>query len=477
MLPMRKLLCALLLCSMLGATAAATPALASQNETVYFEAPKELLSSNAMRQKTIATLQAQGVHALRLQLFWRSVAPAAKSSRRPSFDATNPANYNWGQYVPLLAEAHALHWTVLLTVTSPVPTWATAGHNDKLGITRPNDREFQRFMTAVGREFGSEVALYAIWNEPNHPRFLRPQFNSNGLPASPRIYRGLFQAGYEGLKAAGMASPKVLFGETAPGGETRINPREGLLKDVAPLVFLREALCLNNNYRKAGTCSALHASGYAHHAYSMRAAGPFYIPPGKDNVTIGVLSRLSQALDRAAAAHAISPHLPIYLTEFGVESKPNKYLGVSVGQQAEYDAISEKIAYQNPRVASFSQYLMRDDPLSGVGASGGVGFQTGLEYLSGTRKPLYFGFPIPLVVSKRGHGYSLWGLVRPATGPTQLTVLVQPPHSRRFRKLRVLTTNSSGSWRFNSSTAGSAWRVQWRSPKGVAYNGPTIRAY
>ena len=134
MLPMRKLLCALLLCSMLGATAAATPALASPNETVYFEAPKELLSSNTMRAKTIATLQRLGVHALRVQLFWRNVAPAAKSSRRPSFDATNPANYNWGQYVPLLAEAHALHWSILLTVTSPVPTWATAGHRDHIVI-------------------------------------------------------------------------------------------------------------------------------------------------------------------------------------------------------------------------------------------------------------------------------------------------------------------------------------------------------
>jgi hypothetical protein len=150
---------------------------------------------------------------------------------------------------------------------------------------------------------------------------------------------------------------------------------------------------------------------------------------------------------------------------------------VSVGQQAEYDAISEKIAYQNRRVASFSQYLMRDDPLSGAGVTGGVGFQTGLAYLSGKRKPLYFGFPIPLVVSKRGHGYSLWGLVRPATGATQLTVLVQPPHARRFRKLRVLTTNGSGAWSFNSQAPGSAWRVQWRNPNGTAYNGPAIRAY
>jgi hypothetical protein len=460
---------------MLGA-AGASPALASHGQLTYFEAPNELLSSNAKRETTIAKLQALGVRALRVQLFWRSVAPSPNSSRRPVFDATNPAKYNWGQYVPLLAEAKALHWAVLLTVTSPVPKWATAGRRDRLGLTRPADREFQQFMTAVGRQFSPAVSLYAIWNEPNHPRFLRPQFDARGNPASPRIYRGLFQAGYEGLKAAGIANPKVLFGETAPGGETKINPREGLLKDVAPLVFLRGALCLDNRYRKSGTCGALPAYGYAHHAYSMRATGPFYIPPGRDNVTIGVLSRLSGALDRAAAARAIRSGMPIYLTEFGVNSKPNRFLGVPVGQQAEYDAIGERIAYQNGRVASFSQYLLKDDALSGVGVAGGVGFQTGLEYLSGAPKPLYFGFPVPLTVSKRGRGFSLWGLVRPAAAATTLTVEVRQG-SKRFHKLKDVTTNGSGYWGLNSATRASSWRVVWRSPAGKRYTGPPIRAY
>lgn len=471
---MRKLLCALLMCSMLGA-AAATPALASHNEVVYFEAPKELLNPRT-RAATIVKLQALGVNALRVQLYWYSVAPNASSSQRPNFEATNPNAYSWGQYDPLIAEAQRLHWQVLLTVTSPVPKWATAGHNDRFLVTRPDDLQFEQFMTAVGRHFGSQVGIYAIWNEPNHFRFLRPQFNANGTPASPRIYRGLYQAGYAGLQAAGIAKPKVLMGETAPGGEERVKPHTGAQSAVAPLVFLREALCLNSHYKKASTCSALPAYGYAHHAYA-NANGPLERPSRPASVTISVLSRLTTALDRAASAHAIPAHLPIYLTEFGVQSKPNKYLGVPAAQQAEFDAISEHIAYSNPRVASFSQYLLRDDPLSGSGAVGGVGFQTGLEYVNGSRKPLYSGFPVPLVVSRRGHGYALWGLVRPATGSTKLTVFVQPPHSRRFRKLRLISTDGSGYWGFGSSTAGSAWRVQWRSPSGALYNGPAIRAY
>ncbi len=398
-------------------TVGASPAAASHSQAMFFEAPSDLIYvTPAARAKTLVKLQALGVKALRVELAWADVAPGAKSAKRPRFDATNPASYHWGPYDPLLAEAQRLHWQVLLTVTSPVPKWASSTHKDQL--TRPNDAQFREFMTAVGLHYGSEVSLYAIWNEPNHPAFLRPQFGSNGKPASPRIYRGLFQAGYEGLRAAGIAKPKVLMGETAPFGYDIVNARkEGVLHDVAPLAFLREALCLNSKYRKSGTCEPLPVYGYAHHAYTT-GQGPSYHPPGADDVTIGVLSRLSSALDRAAAAHAIPGRVPIYLTEFGIQSYPNHELGVSQAKQAEYDAISEKIAWSNPRVAAFSQYLLRDDPLGGKKGSsvhgGFVGFQTGLETAGGARKLLYFGFPVPLVVSKHGHGFSLWGLVRPA---------------------------------------------------------------
>ena len=37
-------------------------------------------------------------------------------------------------------------------------------------------RSFQAFATAVGRRYGDRVGLWSIWNEPNHPQFLKPQF-------------------------------------------------------------------------------------------------------------------------------------------------------------------------------------------------------------------------------------------------------------------------------------------------------------
>jgi hypothetical protein len=482
MLKIPRTFITLLALALVAGAIGTSTALASHSQTTYFEASNDLLNAPT-RPHAFEQLRSLGVHALRVELAWADVAPGAGSATRPSFEATNPGLYAWGAYDAILTEAQRLHWPVLLTVTSPVPRWATSNHK-KPYITRPDDRDFREFMTAVALHYGSEVSIYSIWNEPNHPAFLMPQWNSNGTPASPRIYRGLYQAGYEGIKAAGIAHPKILFGETAPTGYDTVNVRSeksrALLHDVAPLAFLRGALCLNANYRRAGSCGALSMSGYAHHAYTL-PAGPKYVPPISDDVTIGALSRLSRALDLAARAHAINAHVPIYLTEFGVQSKPNRQLGVSVAQQAEYDAISEHIAYSNPRVAAFSQYLLRDDPLGGApGASvhgGTVGFQTGLEYVSGSRKPLFAGWPVPLTVTRLHHGFSLWGLVRPAAGATTVTVLTRRSGSKSYGVLKQVPTDSHGYWTLSSSTQGQFWRVRWKSPAGVKYEGPPIRAY
>jgi Cellulase (glycosyl hydrolase family 5) len=474
----RFLITVLLTCALAAPLAGAAPALASHGETTFFEAGSDLTNPSTQG-KTFVQLQTLGVHALRVEMSWASVVPSAASASKPSFDATNPNFYNWGTYASALATAKALGWSVLLTVTSPVPRWATSNRKAPY-ITRPDQRDFREFMTAVAREFGSEVSLFAIWNEPNHPAYLLPQWNSNGTPASPRIYRGLYQEGYAGLQAGGLAHPKVLFGETAPTGYDTINvKREGTVHDVAPLAFLRSALCLNAKYKRASSCGELQMTGYSDHAYT-KAVNPHWVNPVRDDVSIGTLSRLSSALDKAAAAHAIPSHLPIYLTEFGIQSYPNKELGVPVSTQAEYDAIAEQIAYSNPRVAAFSQYLLQDDPLGGkpgASARGGfIGFQTGLEYSTGKPKPLYDAWPVPLTVTKSGGHYSLWGLVRPTTASTKVTVLIRAKGSSAYKTLKTVTTDSHGYWTLSSSSQGSYWRVRWKSPAGHTYEGPPIKA-
>ncbi len=132
----RSTLTALLAGLTLGALASAPAALASHSEAVYFEGSTDLLSP-VTRPHAIAQLQALGVKALRVELSWYDVAPGQKSATKPNFEATNPAGYSWGEYDALIDEAQALGWKVLLTVTSPVPRWATS---NKAGAVRHEPR-------------------------------------------------------------------------------------------------------------------------------------------------------------------------------------------------------------------------------------------------------------------------------------------------------------------------------------------------
>jgi hypothetical protein len=447
--------------------AAAAPADASTSQTVLFEAPQDLLNPQA-RPGALVTLQHLGVRAIRVILTWNDVAPTPNAASPPAgFDATDPAAYDWGQYDAVMAAAAARGWKVLLTVSAPVPRWATPNAVDHL--TRPDDLDFQNFMTAVGRHYGKQVKLISVWNEPNEPQFLLPQF-SGSQAVSPRLYRGLYQAAIKGLQASGnYAGMQILFGETAPRGTGHV---------VAPLTFLRDALCLSATYKMASSCSKLPMAGYAHHAYTTKA-GPFFVPPGPNDVTIGVLPRLTAALDKAAAAGAIPAGTPIYLTEFGIQSLPDPIFGVSFAQQAEFLAISEHIAYSNPRVKAFSQYLLRDDAtLPGPPIDAYSGFQSGLELASGQKKPAYSSWPIPLTVTRRNQAaVALWGLVRPAGGSTKVEVEVKDGNGA-YKRLLTKQTNSSGYWTATSTfRAGRVWRVVWTSPAGVVYTGTAIRAY
>jgi hypothetical protein len=444
--------------------APAGSAWASHGQVTSFEAPRDLLDP-AARDGAFNDIASFGVHSIRLVLYWHDVAPAASSRVKPKFDATDPSAYDWSRYQPVLDEARARGWNVLLTLSGPVPRWATNGARDT--VTRPSPNEFRMFVIAVARHFGDEVTTYSIWNEPNHPDFLRPQFSARHRPLSPKLYRSLYFAAVRGFADAGSKKP-VLVGETAPRGTGKV---------VAPLTFLRGVLCLNGRYHRRGHCAKLPAAGYAHHAYTTRK-GPFFHPPGHNDVTIGVLSRLTRALDRAGRAGRIARRMPIWLTEFGIQSKPDPLLGVSLARQAEYQAISERIAYDNPRVVSFSQYLLRDDlPRRGPRLARYGGFESGLMTSAGKPKPAMQSFRLPLAARRRGSRVSLWGLVRPATGSTSVVILVADRH-KSFHRLRTVSTNVAGYWRARTAyRAGRRFRAEWTAADGTVFRGPPIRAY
>jgi hypothetical protein len=451
--------------------AVAPAAQARPSQFTMFEAPRELLSDDAaQRAHTFDEIQGFGVHWLRVVLYWQSVAPAPNSSSVPSFDERDPSAYPaFGRYDRLIADARKRGMRILLTVSGPVPRWATRTRTDN--VTRPSATRFQRFMTAVGRRYRDQVDHWSVWNEPNHPDLLQPQYSSHKHPVSPGIYRQLVWAAHRGLEASGNGHDRMWIGETAPRGTG---------KDVAPLTFLRGALCLNSRYHRRPACKRLPGDGWAHHAYTP-AAGPYFVPPSRNDVTIGVLGRLNSALARAGRAHAVRARMPIYLTEFGIQSYPDKISGVSQMRQAEYRAISERIAYRNARVRGFSQYLMRDDvPRDGAGSilERYRGFESGLRTSGGERKLAYDGFRLPLVALLGSTRTTLWGLVRPSHGRTRVSIDYRNHGSSKWHHLKRDRTNSRGYW--STTTArriGRAYRVRWTAADGTHYQGPPTRAY
>src|SRR4051812_41521548 len=273
---------------------------ASARQTVTFEAPRELLSAST-RDATLDQIASIGITRVRQLVYWRDFAPSPDAKTKPAgFDATNPDAYGadkWDNLDGLIAAAKAHGIAVTLTLTGPVPRWATRDKRDNL--TYPDAKEFGAFATAIGRRYGDSVNMWSIWNEPNQPQYLKPQYK-HGKPYSPKLYRALYRAAYNGLRSTpANARDTILIGETSPRGNKNI---------VYPLAFLRGMLCLNASYKKSSSCAELQAGGYAHHAYTT-SAGPSFKPSNPDDVTIGVLPRLTGALDKAAKAGALPKHL------------------------------------------------------------------------------------------------------------------------------------------------------------------------
>lgn len=427
--------------------APASAAHASARAPLYFDAGSAGVRDDT-RAATLARLDAIGVRALRVALVWGAVAPGAAGARRPAFDAHDPNAYDWGGYGRLIDAAHARGWKVMVTFSAPAPKWATAARTDQ--VTRPSATDFRAFATAAGRRFGDAVSAWGMWNEPNHPRFLEPQY-AHGKPTAPALYRALHLAGVRGLEAAGQAGDAMLGGETAPGGDRRTS--------VPPLQFLRGVFCKG--------CAKLRVDGWAHHPYANRR-GPFYVPPDRDNVTIGVLGRLERALNAVGRRST-----PVWVTEYGVQSSPDTTLGVPLAQQAEYRSISERILRADPRVAALSQYLLVDDAALS-------GFQSGLITSAGRAKPSLDEFRLPLAAKRSGSTVLLWGLVRPAAGggATRVEVLVRDRTAAHSRVAATRPTDAGGIWTARSGyRAGRTFRVRWTASDGATYVGPPVRVY
>jgi hypothetical protein len=457
-----KLAVASLLVLALSALVPATAAAGRGQWSVFEDHGALIQASPAERARVLEEVTALGADTLRIQVHWHEVAPAPRERSRPRFDAADPAQYpGFFPYDHLVSLARGKGMRILLTITGDAPRWATAGGRGRSFSTanyRPSPGEYGRFAGAVARRYSGRfgglpaVHYYSIWNEPNHKQFLKPQ------RSAPAIYRALVDAGLPAIKSNGASGAHVLVGETAPVG------RAG--KVIGPTTFLRRWLCLNRRFRaiRSGGCrrfKKIRADGFAHHPY-----GPVErVPRKKDIINMLAIRRLAKYLDLAHRARRLPRKLPIYNTEFGLQSNPpDRSVSTSPTRQAQIINEKEEYAYRYGRLKSHSQYLLFDDRQL-------AGFQTGLRFRRGSKKPAYSAYRFPLVVHRRRGGVRVWGRVRPGQGRRYVRL-----YAGGRRSGGTIATNSRGYFGVKRrSIARYRFKAYGRDGNGTLYKLGTSR--
>ena len=292
-------------------------------------------------------VQEAGATILRATADWRAIAPT-----RPA-RATNPFDkaYNLNDLDDMIRNAQMRGIQVMLTIWG-TPKWANGGNEPNVAPRRVAD--LQNFARALADRYSGRhpgypyVGRFSIWNEPNLQIFLSPQFNAKGKIVSPATYAKLYKAGYAGIKQ-GNKKALVAIGETSNQG--RDHPSKGNIGDsVAPGTFAK----------LLGGFKGLRFDAYAEHPYATR---PNLSPSQRvrfPNVTLTQLKHFEEMLD----VWFKRKNVPVWITEYGYETKPGEPAGVTNAQQARYMSQVIRQLKADPRTRSIPVIIVTSQQLS-----------------------------------------------------------------------------------------------------------------
>jgi hypothetical protein len=300
----------------------------------------------------VATLQRLGVDVVRYTIDWREVSP-------------HEGTLDWSSADAVLQPLRRAAIQPVVTLWGS-PGWANGGRGGNWAPT--NGATFAAFAGAAARRYPF-VRRWLVWNEPNKAPFLRP--------TSAQVYvERLLNPAYAAIHAA---HPNALVG----GGVTGPIAGGG---GVSPVSFIR-------SMQRYGA----RLDAYAHNPYpaNPRRETPFIGGCGRcATITMATIEKLI----------ALAGAKRVWLTEYAYQTD-DVYLGVSRALQARYLDEAALRAYLAPRVDMLIHYMVRDDAEP-------AGWQSGLLARSGTAKPAYDAFRLPLAA----RGRAVWGQVRPRAG-------------------------------------------------------------
>lgn len=445
-----------LLASVALSLAAVAPVSAAPIATVLQDDALFLHGSEAEIADGLERLRALGIDRLRLTAGWSVIAPQPDATSPPALDASDPGAYpagNWANLDRAVRMATAAGVRPMIDIAFWAPRWATTEQLDTPNRLRTgiDATRFAAFAAAVARRYNGSwrppvgpvpapepsqdsgqdpigrllgrrdpeppppvavppseplpaVDTFTIWNEPNHPGFLLPQWaqeDGRWIPASADAYRAMVYAAYPAIKSVAPES-RVLVGGTSSLGSDE-PPNAG----VPPLRFLRRLACVDDRLVPitSGSCSGfrpLPGDGWSHHPYSLRWL-PDRVTSDPDEIPVGALGNLSLTLRELVRMGRLAPEVAdLYLTEYGYETNlPDPQARFSPAEQGALLAWAEDLGTRVAGVRMWPQFLLRDRPGDPAGPTNRPfgDWQSGLMTADGVTKPAYTTFRTPVHAS------------------------------------------------------------------------------
>ena len=269
-------------------------------------------------------------------------------------------------------------------------------------LSTPDAAErFAAFLARLATEY-PQVREYVVGNEPNQPRFQRPQFSPAGKGLAAATYANLMARSYEALKAVDQSIRVVGLGLSGRGNDLPLAPSNA---STSPVRFLRD---LGAAYRASGrTLPLMDELGL--HLYPRSDRDPVRAGDRWPRAGIVNLARIKQAFWDAFAGTGqptVEQGLKLRIDEIGWQAvvppaRRGAYYGretaAATSERAQADNYAKLIGISACDRSVSAVYLLhlRDDPDL-------ERYQSGVRRADGSARPAYAAVRAAVARAKRG---------------------------------------------------------------------------
>jgi hypothetical protein len=317
----------------------------------------------------------------RITVFWDPAHPA-EIQEKAFLDRSLPV-------------AAANHIQIVFSVQPLHPTDVTSTPGGALA--------FASYAALLARTY-PQVKQFVIGNEPNQPRFWRPQFSPSGRPVAAAAYEQLLALSYDALKAVDPTIDVIGLGLSPRGND---DPHARSNVSTSPVRFIHD---LGVAYRASGRPRPI-MDELAFHPYPNPSSGNDPLLKGYQWPNAGVpnFARIKQAVwdafagtpqptfaesDGFFAAPPAAPPLTLFLDETGWQAAiPPDEQGAYTGRENSKtvsEAVQARIYRDLVRFVECDPSVTALDLFHLVDESDLDRFQSGLVRADGTRRPSYY---------------------------------------------------------------------------------------